>query len=84
MLIDFAKDHDDRPTVKVGIVEGEMVDAETVGRLAKLPPKEQLLAELAGSLEAPMVALVSVMQAMLYEMAGLIDALRAQRDAAGS
>ncbi len=31
-----------------------------------------------------MVALVSMMQAMLYEVAGLLDALRAQKDAAGS
>lgn len=84
VLTDFAQEHDDKPAVKVGIVEGERVDAEGVGKLAKLPPKEQLLAELAGALEAPMVALVSMMQAMLYEMAGLIDALRAQRDAAGS
>lgn len=84
VLTDFAQEHDDKPAVKVGIVEGERVDAEGVGKLAKLPPKEQLLAELAGALQAPMGALVSMMQAMLYEVAGLIDALRAQRDAAGS
>ncbi len=70
--------------MKVAIVEGEVVDADGVGRLATLPPKEQLLAELAGALEAPMASLVSMMQAMLYEVAGLIDALRAQKDTAGS
>lgn len=84
LLTEFARDHDDRPTVKVAIVEGEVVDAVGVGRLATLPPREQLLAELAGALEAPMVSLVSMMQAMLYEVAGLIDALRAQKDTAGS
>jgi hypothetical protein len=31
-----------------------------------------------------MVSLVAMMQAMLYEVAGLIDALRAEKDAAGS
>lgn len=84
LLTEFAKEHDDRPAVKVAIVEGEVVDAEGVGKLAKLPPKEQLLAELAGAMEAPMASLVSMMQAMLYEVAGLIEALRADRDAAGS
>jgi large subunit ribosomal protein L10 len=84
VLTEFAKEHNDKPTVKVGIVEGEIVDAVGVGKLAKLPPKEQLLAELAGVLEAPMVSLVAMMQAMLYEVAGLIDALRAEKDAAGS
>lgn len=84
LLTEFAREHDDRPTVKVAIVEGEVVDADGVGRLATLPPREQLLAELAGALEAPMASLVSMMQAMLYEVAGLIDALRAQKDTAGS
>lgn len=84
LLTEFAREHDDRPTVKVAIVEGEVVDAVGVGRLATLPPKEQLLAELAGALEAPMASLVSMMQAMLYEVAGLIDALRARKDTAGS
>ncbi|MEN8376503.1 MAG: 50S ribosomal protein L10 [Gemmatimonadota bacterium] len=84
VIWEFAKEHDDKPTVKVGIVEGEKVDATGVGKLAKLPPREQLLAELAGAMQAPMAELAALMQAMLYEVAGLIDALRVQRDAAGS
>ncbi len=50
---DFAKAHDDRPVFKVGILDQKVLEAADVQRLAKLPPKEQLLAELAGALEAP-------------------------------
>ena len=49
---------------------------------AKLPPRDVLLAQLAGALEAPMAQLAYVLQAKLYEMAGLLDALRASREPA--
>jgi large subunit ribosomal protein L10 len=81
VLADFAKEHDNRPTVKAGVVERMAVTAAQVDVLAKLPPREQLLAELAGALEAPMAQLAAAMQAKLYEMAGLLDALRSSREA---
>lgn len=81
VLADFAKEHDNKPAVKAGIVERKAVSAAQIDVLAKLPPREQLLAELAGALEAPMAELAYVMQAKLYEMAGLLDALRSSREA---
>lgn len=81
VLADFAKEHDNKPAVKAGVVERKAVSPAQIEALAKLPPKEQLLAELAGALEAPMAQLAYVMQAKLYEMAGLLDALRSSREA---
>ncbi len=51
-----------------------------VERLAKLPPREQLLAELAGAFEAPIAQLAFALQAKLIEFAGLLEALRTERD----
>jgi large subunit ribosomal protein L10 len=82
VLSDFAKENDDRPAVKVGVVERQQVSAEQVGRLAKLPPREVLLAELAGAMQAPLAQLVFLMQGKLSEMVGLLEALRAQREGA--
>lgn len=82
VLSDFAREHDNKPTVKAGIVERRAVGPEEVTRLAKLPPREQLLAELAGALSAPMAQLAFLMQARLYEFAGLLDALRTSREEA--
>jgi large subunit ribosomal protein L10 len=79
VLADFAKEHDNRPALKVGVVERKAVTAAEIVRLAQLPPREQLLAELAGAFEAPMAQLVSVMQAKMQELVGLFDALRAER-----
>jgi large subunit ribosomal protein L10 len=68
--------------VKAGVVEQRAVSAAEVERLAKLPPREQLLAELAGALEAPMAQLAYALEAKLQEFAGLLEALRSERDAA--
>lgn len=83
VLSDFAKDHDSKPVFKLGVLEREILQPEQVERIAKLPPKEQLYAELAGALQAPMAALASALEAKLQETAGLLDALRAERAEAG-
>lgn len=83
VLEDFAKDHDNRPTVKVGVVDRRTVTAAQVSRLAKLPPREQLYAELAGAMQAPLSQLAWMLQGMMGEFVGLVEALRAQREGQG-
>ena len=82
-LNDFAKDHDQRPAVKLGVMDGKVIDAAQVARLASLPPREQLLAELAGAMSAPIAQLAWVLEAKVQEMAGLLDALKNEREQAG-
>lgn len=83
VLEDFAKDHDNRPTVKVGVVDRRTVTADQVSRLAKLPPREQLYAELAGAMQAPLSQLAWMLQGIMGEFVGLVEALRAQREGQG-
>jgi large subunit ribosomal protein L10 len=78
-LTDFAKAHGDRPVFKVGVLDLKIVEAGQFERLSKLPNREQLLAELAGALEAPMAMLAMVLEAKLQETAGLLDALRTKK-----
>lgn len=82
VLDTFAKENDQKPSVKVGIVERQQVTAEEVGRLAKLPPREELLSELAGAMQAPLAVLVLLMEGKARELLGLLEALRAERDGA--
>ena len=79
-LADFAKEHDDKPVFKIGLMDSALVSAEEIQRLAKLPPREQLLAALAGALEAPMAALASALEGKIQEMAGVLDALKSQKE----
>ena len=81
---DFAKEHDDKPVFKLGILDKEIVSAAEIQRLAKVPPRKELLAELAGALEAPMAALVSALEGKVQEMSGLLDALREQKEGEGA
>jgi large subunit ribosomal protein L10 len=80
---DFAKDHNDRPVFKVAVLDDALLDVEQITRLAKLPPRDQLLAMLAGALEAPMAALAGALEGKLQEMGGLIEALKEKKEAEG-
>ena len=79
-VTDFAKDHDDRPSFKVGVLDNAVLDADQIQQLAKLPPRNQLLSMLAGALEAPMAALAGALGAKLQEMAGLLRALQEKQE----
>lgn len=82
VLDTFAKEHDNRPTVKIGVVERQTVSADEVARIAKLPPRDELLTELAGALQAPLAQVAYLMQGLLGEIVGLLEALRVERERA--
>ena len=84
VITDFAKEFGDRPAVKVGIVERRSVDAGQVKKLADLPPREVLLAQIAGGLQAPMARLAGGMSQIMAGFARAVDALRQQREGAGA
>ena len=75
----FAKENNDRPVFKVGVLDAALLSADDIKKIADLPPREQLLAELAGAFEAPMAALAGALGALMQEMAGLLDALKEQK-----
>lgn len=82
VLADFAKENDQRPSVKGGLLEGRALDVEQVKKLATMPSREQMLAELAGGLQAPMAAFVGALNGLLYMFAGALEGLRTQRESA--
>jgi large subunit ribosomal protein L10 len=82
VISDFARENDQRPAVKGGMFEGKRVDADQVKRLASMPSREQMLAELGASMQAPMASLLGVLNGLLMTFAGAVDALRAQREGA--
>lgn len=84
VLTDFAKEFGDRPAIKVGVVDRKPFEAAQVRQLADMPPKEVLLAQLAGGLQAPMSRLVGGMNQMLAGFARAMDQLRQQREGAGA
>lgn len=53
-----------------GLFEGQMVDAEKVIALSKLPSKQQLLGQVVGTIYAPVSAFVRVLNAIRESMDG--------------
>ncbi len=63
-ITDFAKDHpNDLPAAKGGLLQGAVIEADALTRVAKLPPREQLLSELVGVLQGPLAQAVGVLEA---------------------
>lgn len=82
VLTDFAKEFEQKPSVKGGMLDGKSVDAAQVKQLASLPSREQMLAELGAGLQSPMAAFVGALNGLLYMFAGALDALKSQREGA--
>jgi len=82
VLADFAKENDQRPAVKGGLLEGKSLDTDQVKKLATMPSREQMLAELGGGLQAPLAAFVGALNGLLYMFAGALESLRTQKQGA--
>jgi large subunit ribosomal protein L10 len=84
LLTDFAKENDQKPAVKGGLLDGAVIDEAQVKKLASMPSREQMLAELGAGLMSPMAAFVGALNGMLYMMVGALEALRTQKEGASS
>ena len=80
VLADFAKEFE-KPAIKAGLVNGQAVTPAQVKRLASLPSRQELLAQLGGAFQAPMAGLVGALNGVLMNMVGALEALRAKRAA---
>ncbi|MGE0443388.1 MAG: 50S ribosomal protein L10 [Gemmatimonadales bacterium] len=69
VLGQFAKEHQ-KPSVKIGLVDGKTVDAAYIKRLGELPSRDELLGQFAGCLNG-----------VLYQVVGALEALKDKRQA---
>jgi large subunit ribosomal protein L10 len=73
-----------RVAVKAAYIDGQVVDAAQVDRLAKLPPKIDLIASLVGTLANPIRGLVTVLSGNQRGLVRVLDAIREQKAVAPS
>jgi large subunit ribosomal protein L10 len=52
LLVDFARENEQRPKLKGGLVEGEVVDEAQVRKLATLPSRDVALGQFAGAMNS--------------------------------
>ena len=84
-ITDFVRTNRSVLAVKGAIMEdGPVMSPEEVTRLASLPPKPQLIANLLGQLQAPMQRLLRVLNGPLQSLEGLLQARIKQLETAES
>jgi len=78
VLTDFAREFE-KPSIRVGPVEGKPVTLAPANSLTALPSKTKLIALLGGALQAPMAGFLGVLNGLLYSMVGALEALKTKR-----
>jgi large subunit ribosomal protein L10 len=68
--------------VRGGALDGKLISVEDLRNLSKLPPREVLLAQVAGTLASPMTAFATVLNANLVNFVRVLDAVREQKESA--
>ncbi len=74
VIVEAAKKYQDKVSVKSAFVDGGKVDVKGVMELASMPSKEELIAKMLGSMQAPIANFVGVLSALPR---GLVVALNA-------
>ncbi|MDO8507499.1 MAG: 50S ribosomal protein L10 [bacterium] len=80
VVFNFAKDHEQLEIIG-GILEGKSIDAQSVKSLAQMPSREELIAKMIGSMNAPVTNFVGVMHANLRNVVGVLNAIKEQKEA---
>lgn len=79
ILNDFSKDHK-ALELKAGVLDGKVIAVDEVKALAELPSREELLAKLVGSMQAPISGLVNVLQGTIRNFVYTLEAVRQKKE----
>jgi large subunit ribosomal protein L10 len=80
VLVDFRKEHDEKPEVKLGFVDGQLLTPEQVKAFAALPTREQLISQVMQLALAPAQGFVGVLNEILAKLVRTVDAVRAAKE----
>lgn len=84
ILSEFAKEIKQGLDIKAAVLEGKVIDADSVKALADLPSREVLLAKVVGGMQAPLYGMVNVLAGNLRNLVYVLEAVRKQKAEAAS
>lgn len=79
VLDKFAAAHKETFAIKGGLLKGIAISPEDIGRLAKLPSREQMLGQLASGIASPLTGLAGGLSNLIGGLARTLAAVQAQR-----
>ncbi len=65
--------------IKGGILDGQFLDSAAITRLSTLPGKQELRAQVVGTLAAPLTGMLNVLQGNLRNLVYALDQIRIQK-----
>jgi len=79
VIFQYAKEHEALEIVGALTSDGQLLSAAEVKALASLPTREQLLAQVVGTIAAPLSGLVGVMGAEVRSILNVLNAIKDQQ-----
>lgn len=79
VILDFLKTNP-KPAIKAIIFEGQFFDAKQTEQISKLPGREEVLAQLLGTLNAPLYGLVNSLQGIVRNFVYALQAVAEKKE----
>jgi large subunit ribosomal protein L10 len=79
ILYDSFKDIE-KPEIRAFVLDGQFFAGKEITRLAELPSREILLAQIIAGVEAPIAAVISSIDAMFQELLATLEALKLSKE----
>jgi large subunit ribosomal protein L10 len=79
IITKFAKENE-KLKIKACLFEGVLIGTDRIGEITNLPSKEELLAKLAGTLNAPISNLVFSLNGIIRKLVYALDAVMKQKE----
>lgn len=81
VMVAAAKDYADKITVKSAFVDNSYVDKDGVKALASMPSREELVAKMLGSIQAPISNFAGVLNNLLSGIVRVLDGVAKSKEA---
>ncbi len=81
VLTEFAKDND-KLEIKVGVMDGKMLDLSAIKALSDLPSRDQLLATVLSAMNAVPTSLVTALSDVPRRLVNVLQAIKDEKEAA--
>ena len=78
-LVDFVQENPTF-TIKGGVLSGKALDAQQITALSKLPNREQMLAHLLATMNAPITGFVNVLAGTIRQVLYVLNAVKAKKE----
>ncbi|WP_282926599.1 50S ribosomal protein L10 [Helcococcus kunzii] len=75
----FAKENE-KLVIKAGLLDGKVLNPDEVKALAKLPSREVLVAQVLGTLNAPIAGLANVLQGTIRKVVYALNAVKEKKE----